>query len=220
MEINLMSEYPRSQRPVEERGEVITEEHRSRAREFGASFFDGDRLEGYGGYSYDPKYWTRTVKLMSDYYGINHNSKILDVGCGKGFMLHDFRLLHPGIKVTGIDISRYAVHNAMKGIGDRLWIGSAADLPYSTSSFDLVISINTIHNLPLEECKEAIREIERVSRGNSFIMVDAWRTEEGRRNLGMWNLTAQTYMHTDDWTQLLHECGYTGDWYYFMIGDE
>ena len=157
---------------------------------------------------------------MKEYYGLRTNSRILDVGCGKGFMLHDWRILLPNARVTGLDISRYAVEEGKKGIRGRLWIGSADHLPWASNSFDLVTSINTIHNLPLESCKDAVREIERVSRGHSFIMVDSWRTEEGREGLAKWNLTALTYMHVDDWTQLFEDCGYSGDWYYFMVGDE
>ena len=55
-EIDLLNLYPRSNRPIEERGKMITEEHRSVARRFGEDFFDGDRLYGYGGYDYHPRF--------------------------------------------------------------------------------------------------------------------------------------------------------------------
>jgi SAM-dependent methyltransferase len=215
-EIDLMLLYPRSKRPIEERAKLITEEHRNIARQFGREFFDGDRLYGYGGYYYHPRFWTDTVKRFRDYYQLSEDSAVLDVGCGKGFMLHDFKLLMPKMSIAGIDISEYSIANAIEDIKPFLLVGDAKELPYEDKSFDLVISINTVHNLPLEECKQALREIERVSRTHSFIVVDAWRNEEEHKRMLMWNLTALTYMHVDGWNRLFTEVGYTGDYYWFI----
>jgi SAM-dependent methyltransferase len=215
-EINLMDLYPRSKRPIEERAKSITEEHRRTARQFGREFFDGDRLYGYGGYVYHPRFWTDTVSRFQDYYKLPEDAAVLDVGCGKGFMLHDFNLLMPKMTIAGIDVSEYAITNAMEDVKPFLRVGNAKELPYEDKSFDLVISINTIHNLPLEECKHALREIERVSRMHSFIVVDAWRNDEEHQRMLMWNLTALTYMHVDDWRRLFAEVGYTGDYYWFI----
>jgi SAM-dependent methyltransferase len=215
-EIDLMVLYPRSKRPIEERAKLITEEHRKIARQFGREFFDGDRLYGYGGYFYHPRFWTDTVKRFRDYYQLSEDSAVLDVGCGKGFMLHDFKLLIPKMSIAGIDISQYAIANAIEDMKPFLLVGDAKELPYKDKSFDLAISINTVHNLPLEECKQALREIERVSRTHSFIVVDAWRNEEEHKRMLMWNLTALTYMHVDGWNRLFTEVGYTGDYYWFI----
>ena len=68
MEVNLLKYYPKSSRPIEERGKLIKEEHRAIARKFDFEYFDGDRLTGYGGYKYNPKFWTDTVKYISEYY--------------------------------------------------------------------------------------------------------------------------------------------------------
>lgn len=215
-EINLMDLYPRSRRPIEERSKLITPEHRRIAREFGAEFFDGERLYGYGGYRYDPRFWQATVRRFRDYYRLADDAAILDVGCGKGFMLHDFLELMPGARVAGIDISSYAIENAIETVKPFLRIGDAQSLPYPDRSFDLVISINTVHNLPVEECKTALREIQRVSRAHAFVVVDAWRTEAERERLLKWNLTALTYFHVDDWKHLFDEVGYTGDYHWFV----
>lgn len=215
-EINLMDLYPRSRRPIEERSKLITPEHRRIAREFGADFFDGERLYGYGGYRYDPRFWQATVRRFRDYYRLADDAAILDVGCGKGFMLHDFLELMPGARVAGIDISSYAIENAIETVKPFLRIGDAQSLPYPDRSFDLVISINTVHNLPVEECKTALREIQRVSRAHAFVVVDAWRTEAERERLLKWNLTALTYFHVDDWKHLFDEVGYTGDYHWFV----
>ncbi|MBI4541808.1 MAG: class I SAM-dependent methyltransferase [Gemmatimonadetes bacterium] len=211
-----MDLYPRSRRPIEERSKLITPEHRRIAREFGAEFFDGERLYGYGGYRYDPRFWQATVRRFRDYYRLADDAAILDVGCGKGFMLHDFLELMPGARVAGIDISSYAIENAIETVKPFLRIGDAQSLPYPDRSFDLVISINTVHNLPVEECKTALREIQRVSRAHAFVVVDAWRTEAERERLLKWNLTALTYFHVDDWKHLFDEVGYTGDYHWFV----
>lgn len=215
-EINLLDLYPRSKRPIEERSKLVTEYHRKTARKFGQEYFDGERLFGYGGYNYHPRFWQATVKRFCDYYQLAEDSCVLDVGCGKGFMLHDFKELMPKLTVAGIDISEYAIKHAIENVKFFLRVGNAKELPYEDNSFDLVISINTIHNLPLEECKQALREIQRVTRKHAFVTMDAWRTEEERKRLMKWNLTALTYMHVDDWKKLFAEVGYTGDYYWFI----
>lgn len=215
-EINLLDRYPKSKRPIDERGELIKEEHRAVARKFGVEYYDGDRLTGYGGYNYHPRFWQETVRRFKEHYNLPETASILDVGCAKGFMLHDFKELMPEASVTGIDISQYAMDNALPSVRQYLRVGNAKKLPFPDKSFDLVICINTVHNLPLEECKEALREIERVSRGNSFVTMDAWRNDAERERLLKWNLTALTYMHVDEWKQLFQEIGYTGDYYWFI----
>jgi SAM-dependent methyltransferase len=215
-EINLLDRYPRSKRPIDERGKRITEEHRKIARRFGKEFFDGDRLNGYGGYRYDPRFWTDTVRRFKDYYRLADDAAVLDVGCAKGFMLHDFKRLMPGLTVAGVDISAYAIENAIDSVRPFVRVGDARELPYDDHCFDLVISINTIHNLPLEDCKRALREIERVSRRYAFVTVDAWRSDEERERLEKWILTALTYMRVDDWKRIFCDAGYTGDYYWFI----
>lgn len=215
-EVNLLDLYPRSKRPIEERGKLVTEEHRKVARQFGKEYFDGDRLYGYGGYYYHPRFWQATVRRFRDYYQLPPDASVLDVGCAKGFMLHDFKELIPNLTVAGIDISDYAVEHAIETVKPFLRVGNARQLPYEDNSFDLVTSINTIHNLPLEACKQALREIQRVSHKHAFITVDAWRTEEERERLTKWNLTALTYMHVNDWKKVFAEVGYTGDYYWFI----
>ena len=217
-EINLMDQYPRSKRPIEERAQLITEEHRQIARQFGKEFFDGDRLYGYGGYKYHPRFWKATVKRFRDYYRLAEDASVLDVGCAKGFMLHDFKELMPKLTIAGMDISEYAIEHAIETVKPFLRVDNAKELPYPDNSFDLVISINTVHNLALEECKQALREVQRVSRAHTFITVDAWRTDEERERMMKWNLTALTYMHVDDWKKLFAEVGYMGDYYWFIAG--
>ncbi len=215
-EIDLLDLYPRSKRPVDERGQLITPADRAVARQFGKEYFDGDRLTGYGGYHYHERFWKETVKRFRDHYRLAPDARVLDVGAAKGFMLHDFKALMPQLTVAGIDVSDYAYEHAIEDMKPFLRVANATALPFPDDSFDLVISINTVHNLALDDCKRALRESQRVTRAHAFVTMDAWRNESERERLMKWNLTALTYMHVDDWKRLFAEVGYHGDYYWFI----
>jgi ubiquinone/menaquinone biosynthesis C-methylase UbiE len=153
---------------------------------------------------------------MCQYYNLPDNAAILDIGCGKGFMLHDFMEIMPNCSVAGVDVSEYAIENSKPSVKQFLKVASAEKLSYPDKSFDLVISINSIHNLPLDLCITSLKEIERVSKEHSYITVDAWRNEKEHEDLLKWVLTAETYMHVDDWKKLFLEIGYTGDYWWFI----
>lgn len=215
-EINLMEKYPKTKRNLDQRAAERTAEDIAIAKRFGKEFFDGDRQQGYGGFSYHPRFWQNVVQDMIKHYGLTNKSKILDVGCAKGFMLYDLVRALPGITVRGIDVSHYAIENAKEEVKPFLSVGNAKDLrQFKDKEFDLVVSINTIHNLPLEECKRALREIQRVGK-KSFVVNDAWRNDEEKKRMLQWNLTGVTFMHVEDWKKLFEEVGFTGDYYWFI----
>jgi ubiquinone/menaquinone biosynthesis C-methylase UbiE len=216
MEIDLLRNYPRTKRNVKERGQSKTEEIRKVARQFGKDFFDGEREYGYGGFNYSPRFWQPVIPDFIRHYSLDRNCSLLDVGCAKGFMLYDLSLLLPGIEVKGIDISSYAVLNCIDSMRPYLQVANAKSLPFADNTFDVVISINTVHNLEREECGKALQEIERVSKGKSFITVDAYRTEDEKAAMYDWNLTAKTIMHADEWKSFFKEVGYTGDYFWFI----
>lgn len=215
-EIDLMINYPKSKRNVKERGLTKTEEDRAIARQFGKDFFDGDRKHGYGGYYYNPIFWQPIIPTFKKHFNLTSSSSVLDVGCGKGFMLHDMVELIPGITVKGVDISEYAIKNAIENMKPYIGVADAAELPFEDNSFDVVISITTIHNLDRAGCMQALKEIERVSRGKSFITVDAYQNDEEKELMNAWNLTAKTFMHVNEWKEFFDEAGYTGDYYWFI----
>ena len=215
-EVNLLKFYPQSKRPIDDRGNLITEQDRAIARQFDVEYFDGDRLTGYGGYNYNPRFWTDTVAHIKDFYHLDDNSKILDIGCAKGYMMHDLSLLIPGAEIKGVDVSNYAKENSIESMQDNIVVANANNLPFPDDYFDLVIAINTLHNLPLIDCKQAFREINRVTKNNSFVMNDAWRDAKGKQSMLNWNLTALTYMSCDDWEELFKEVDYKGDYYWFF----
>lgn len=216
-EVNLLDVYPVSKRHVDKRNKSVKIRDKLVSRQFGKEYFDGTRNQGYGGYTYHSKFWQPVVKRMKDYFQLTSKSKVLDVGCGKGFLLYDFQKLIPGITIAGMDISEYAIQNAKKEVKPFVQIGNANDLPYANKIFDLVISINTIHNLPIEECFVALKEIERVSRKHKYIVVDAWRTKEERQRMLRWVLTGLTYFSTNDWKKFFKLAKYSGDYYWFIV---
>ena len=215
-EIDLMKNYPRTKRDTKKRGDDKTDSDRELARQFEKDFFDGDRKNGYGGFYYNPRFWQPVIPDFKEYYNLSSSSSVLDVGCAKGFMLHDFSEMISGIKVKGLDISNYAIKNYIPSMKEHLQVGDARDIPFEDNSFDLVISVTTVHNFDNNECIKALQEIERVSKKDAFITVDAYRNEEEKEAMFAWNLTAKTILHIDDWKELFLEAGYDKDYYWFM----
>jgi len=198
-EIDLLVNYPKAKRNLEARAASKTEADRSIGRMFGYDFFDGDRRHGYGGLNYHSRFWQPVVPTFKNHWELGSHSSLLDVGCAKAFMMHDLAELIPGITVKGVDISQYAIENAIEDMVPHVQVADAKSLPFKDKSFDVVISINTIHNLEIDDCAKALREIERVSRGRAFITVDAFRNDSERQRMYDWNLTAKTIMSVEDW---------------------
>lgn len=214
--IDLLSNYPKSIRDIDERGIRKTDYDRAIASNFGQEYFDGDRRYGYGGYNYDPRFWQLVVPSMKSHFDLSSHTSLLDVGCAKAFMLHDLKQLIPGMVVRGVDISEYAIEHAINDMKENVQVADARALPFGDNSFDVVISITTLHNLDRNGCAMALREIERVGRGKAFITVDAYRNENEKKRMNDWNLTAKTVMHVNEWESFFDEVGYTGDYFWFI----
>lgn len=215
-EIDLLANYPKAKRDLNARLESKSEESRNIGRKFGFDYFDGDRNHGYGGFSYNPKFWQPVVPTIAEYYQLEGSSSVLDIGCAKGFFLHDLKLAFPEIEIAGLDVSEYAILNSLPSVKESLQVGNAIKLPFLKDSFDLIISINTIHNLNRSDCALALQEIERVAKNNAFVTVDAYRNDAEKERMEAWNLTALTMMHVDEWKEFFLEVGYTGDFYWFI----
>ncbi len=214
-EVNLLARYPKSKRNVQARL-VHKEDNRRIALQFGMEYFDGRREQGYGGYRYDGR-WLPIAEDIVRHFGLKAGDRVLDVGCAKGFLVKDLLKSCPGLEIFGIDVSEYAVMNAEPEVIGRLHLGNAVSLPFPDKSFDAVLAINTVHNLDRAGCVQALREIERVSRGRSYIQVDAYRSPEERKIFEDWMLTAQTYAMPREWEEILAEAGYTGDYYWTIL---
>jgi SAM-dependent methyltransferase len=181
------------------------------ARQWGRDYWDGERRYGYGGYHYDGR-WRPLAQTLIDHYGIKGGMSVLDVGCGKGYLLHEFKQILPDLGIAGIDISSYGVENATDDVRPFLRVGSATELPYPDHSFDLVISLGMLHNLALEDVFRAVPQIERVGRGASkYLMVESFRNEREKANLLYWQLTCLSFHGPETWAWIYHKCGYTGD---------
>jgi SAM-dependent methyltransferase len=217
-EIDLMKNYPKTlgRDDISLSRKRATKEDIEIARQFGKEYFDGERWQGLGGYYYDPKFFTPVVKDFIEHYDLNNDSSILDIGCGKGFMLQDFHIALPGAKLAGLEISEYCLENLMPSVADNCIFGSCDELPYPDNSFDLVIAIATIHNLDLEGVKKSLKEIQRVSKKFSFLKVNGYKNDNEKKALFEWNLVAKTILHCEDWKKLFTEVGYTGDYYWFL----
>lgn len=216
VEIDLLRNYPKAPRNLEERDQGKSEEIRAVARKFGREYFDGSRQTGYGGFHYNPKFWQPVIPDFVDHFGITPQSSVLDVGCAKGFMLSDFIQLVPGIAVSGIDISPYAIDHALDHVRPFVQVANAVSLPFEDDSFDFIFSINTVHNLNRDECGQALREIERVARLGSFVTLDAYRNEDEKKRMFQWNLTGLTIMSVPEWEVFFEEIGYTRDYFWFI----
>ena len=215
-EINLLKNYPTTKRNLEVASKERDEHARKIARKFDKDFFDGERRFGYGGFNYNEKYWYQVVRDIRQHYDLAENAKILDVGCAKGFMIYEFYKLNKNFFLRGVDISEYAINNSKEEIKSFCKVANAMNLPFENDEFDLVISINTIHNLSLENCKKALSEIERVSKKDKFITVDAFSNEEEKKRMFSWNLTAKTILSKNEWINIFNEVNYAGDYYWFI----
>ena len=182
------------------------------ARRFEKDFWDGDRKYGYGGYKYIRGYWKPLAKKLIKNYNLKNSSSILDLGCGKGFLLYEIFLLLPKIKIVGLDISKYGIKNSKKEIKKYLSVFDIKKkLPFKNNNFDLVISINTFHNLHIYDLTNAITEMNRVGK-KKYLVVESFRNIKELFNLQCWALTANAFFSKSEWTWLLKKNNYSGDY--------
>ena len=215
-EINLMRNYPYTKRDISGRLNSKTKQDRLIAMKFGKEFFDCSRNHGYGGFSYNSKYWKNVVSDFKIHWNLKPGDKLLDIGCAKGFMLYDFKLLMPNLNVFGVDVSEYAIQNAKEEVREFCQVANATSLPFDDNSIDYSISITTLHNLDEKDLIKSLLEIERVTLKGSFITLDAYRNDEEKERMEAWNLTAKTVMHVDEWKDLFQDVGYNGDYFWFI----
>lgn len=181
------------------------------AKQWGYDYWDGDRRINYGGYRYLPGRWQKVADAMRDHYGIQPGDRILDIGCGKGFLVYDWTLSVPGVEVTGIDISDYAIEHGKAEVKRVMQVADCTALPFADNSFDLVYSLNTFHNLHCYDLDRALREMQRVSRRNAYLCVESYRNEVEKANLLYWQVTCEAFNTPEEWRWWFDHCGYTGD---------
>ena len=180
------------------------------AKKWDFDYWDGSRRVNYGGYCYDGR-WAKVAKAMVEHYCIKAGDKILDIGCGKGFLLYDLTQVCPGVEVTGIDVSTYAIENSLPEIRDRVSVGNANNLPFATDSFDLVVSLTTLHNLYAQDLFSALQEMERVGKDKKYLCVESYRNEQEKANLLYWQVTCEAFNTPEEWDWWFKLTGYSGD---------
>ena len=180
------------------------------AKQWGRDYWDGAREHGYGGYSYDGS-WLSVAEAMAAHYNLKAGDRILDVGCGKAYLLYEFTRVVPGIEVVGLDISEYGLNDAREEVQPFLHHGHARELPFDDNQFDFVFSLATLHNLAIDDLFRAVREIQRVGRKNKYIMVESYRNEREKANLLYWQLTCESFFAPQGWDWIYQQCGYDGD---------
>ena len=180
------------------------------AKKYDYDYWDGDRKFGFGGFKYDGR-WRKMADALAKHYKLKPGDRVLDVGCGKAFLLYDLTQAVPGLEVRGIDISEYAIKNAKEEVRPFLQVADAAKLPFEDKSFDLVISLNTLHNLYCYDLAKALKEIERVGKRDKYIVVESYRNEQEKVNMMYWVLTGECFFAPKEWEWFFDLSGYTGD---------
>ena len=189
----------------------------SEAKKYSKKYWDGSRSEGYGGYKYIPGYWKGLARKLINFYKLKKNAKILDIGCGKGFLLYEITKLRPDLSVTGVDISNYALKHAIGKEKIKYKLHKAQNnFKYKNKYFDLVISIGTLHNLEIFDLKKSLNEISRISK-NSYIMVESYKNNLELFNLQCWALTCESFFSQNEWKWIFKEFKYNGDYEFIFF---
>ena len=183
-----------------------------KAKEYEFDYWDGDRRFGYGGYKYLAGRWKPVAEAFIDKYGLTNNSSVLDVGCGKAYLLYELKLLLPDLRIKGFDISKHGLNEAKENLKEDLFIHKAQEkYPFEDNEFDLVISLGCLHNLRIFELKTALGEVERVGK-SGYIMLESYRNELEQFNLQCWALTCESFFDEEEWEWVYNHFGFTGDY--------
>ncbi|HXZ67320.1 MAG TPA: methyltransferase domain-containing protein [Alphaproteobacteria bacterium] len=212
--VDLLRALPKTKRNIQKRAEAKDPQVIAIAKQYGEMYWDGPREYGYGGYRDDGR-WHPVARDIIAHFGLKPGSRVLDIGCGKGFLVKAF--LAQNMDAFGLDISLYALMHCAPEVIGRLHLGSAEQLPFPDGSFDCVLSLNTIHNFPRQKAIVAMREIQRLSNGRAFVQVDSYFTPEQKEIFESWVLTAEFHDYPDGWLKVFADAGYTGDYDWTII---
>ena len=214
-EVNLVRALSKTKRNISAREDAKDLEVVRISKQFGQMYFDGPRDYGYGGYRYDGR-WVPVAHDIIDHFDLKPGMRVLDAGCAKGFLVKDLRDACPGLEVIGLDISAYAIENAHPDAKPFLVQGTIEAMPFDRP-FDAVLCLDTVHNLPRDRAKTALREIQRLSNGRAYVRVDSYNTPEQKAVFESWVLTAEFHDYPAGWLALFAEAGYTGDYSWTII---
>lgn len=187
-----------------------------RAKRFDVDYWDKGRETGYGGY-YDDGRWADFAQKLVSSYDINDNDSILDIGCGKGFLLNALQILKPGLTIQGVDISSYAVQSAPSKIKNKLMVSSVEEFNFNKASFDFIFSLNTLHNLKIYDLFSVLTKIQMAAKNKSYIIVESYRNESEKWNLMQWQLTCECFFTPKEWVWIFNKTGYKGDYEFIFF---
>ena len=201
-------------KPIKVRGKVAKERtilNKIKAWELGKDYYDGNRLNGYGGFKYDGR-WLKMLPKIIKKYKLNKNSKVLDLGCKKGFLLKDLNILLPGIKTVGIENHAYALKKSVK-CQSKLIQSEYYKIPYKNKHFDFVIAFNSLYMYNLGDVIKSLKEIERVSK-KSYIVLASGENDKERNKFYKWTLIGTSILLQKEWKKLFKDIGFKGDYYF------
>ena len=212
-ERNLLAKYPspKQKRIVSDKLRTIM--HRIIASERGFEFFDGDRNYGYGGFNYDGR-WKPIAKKIVDIYQLKEGSKFLQISSEKGYLLHDLKSINPEINVFGTETSSYAISQSINDIKENIVLSAPTQLPFPDNYFDFVIGLGVIYTLNITDAITAIKEITRVSKGNSFVTLASYNEPSDYFLFKQWTLLGTTILKKEEWIKILNHCDYQGDYFF------
>ena len=201
-------------KPIKVRAKVAKERtviNKMHAWELGKEYYDGSRLNGYGGFKYDGRWLNLLPKLIKK-YKLTSKSKVLDLGCKKGFLLKDLNILIPGIKSYGIENHPYALKKAVK-CNSKLIRSEYTKLPFKNKSLDFVIAFNSLYMQNLGDVIKSLKEIERVSK-KSYIVLASGENNEERNKFYKWTLIGTSILLKKEWKTLFKKIKFNGDYYF------
>jgi len=213
-EFNVLRNYPQPKEPRYVGPNIRTIKSKIIASYRDKGYYDGERNNGYGGFKYDGR-WEKVADMMCEEYGLSEKSALLQVGCEKGFLLHEFHGKFPSMKIRGFEMSEYAIENSMPSIKQYIKRGDFYKLPYDDREFDFVIAIGVVYTLTLRDAISCLKEIQRVGKGKSFITLGSYRNEEEFKLFSHWSVLGATILHVDEWVEVLKHAGYTGDYTFY-----
>ena len=213
-EFNLLGEYPRPEKPRYVGSDLRTINHRIVATHRDKDFFDGNRNYGYGGFKYDGR-WKKIAKKIANEYNLDNKSSFLQLGCEKGFLLHDLKNILPNLKIHGLETSDYAVKNSMEDV--RKYISKTKNyinLEYEDNKFDFILALGVVYTHNLSDAIPCLKEIQSISKGKSFVTLASYETIQDYWLFRQWTLLGTTILLKNDWIEVLNYVNYTGDYYF------
>ena len=175
-------------------------------------YYDGDRNNGYGGFNYDGR-WLKLLPRIIKKFKLNNNSKILDLGCKKGFIMKDFKILLPKAKVYGIEDHKYPIENAEIEIKKNITFSKYYNIPFKDGYFDFVIGFSSIYKYNFADVVKTLKEINRVAK-KSLITVGSYSNNKEKEVFDKWTLLGTTVLHKKEWQELFKLVKFKGNYYF------